>query len=260
MQDKIRPLYRFAITRTPGENFREGITTAGLGKPQYRRALLQHAAYIEALRAAGLEVILLAPDPRFPDGCFVEDTAVVLPEIAVISNPGASSRAGETEEMKSVLSQFRRPAPIEPPGTLEGGDVLRVERRFFIGLSRRTNEEGIRQFARIVGQFGYSTKTVKPGPFLHLKSGLAYIGDNRLVAAPAMAAMEEFSGYEIITTRQEEAYAANCLRMAHGTIAIANGHPHITQSIQAAGYGTVELEMTEFQKMDGGLTCLSLLF
>jgi len=258
MADRSRPLYRVAVTRTPGENFSDGITTSGLGKPERETALRQHAAYIEALRSAGLEVVVLPPDPGFPDGSFVEDTAVVLPEIAVITNPGAPSRTGETASIRPVLAQFRRLEAIEPPGTLEGGDVLRTEKRLFVGLSGRTNAEGIRQLERIVRPFGYATSAIPIGAFLHLKSGVAYIGDGRLIAAPELSG--QFKGYEIVTIAQEETYAANCLRIDHRRLAVAKGFPRITEALLRLGYEIDELEMTEFQKMDGGLTCLSLLF
>ncbi len=259
MEHKSRTLYRLAITRKPGENFSDGITSAGLGKPDHEEALRQHASYVEALRTAGMEVIVLAADPRFPDGCFVEDTAVVLPEVAVITSPGAPSRSGETESMADVLKQFHRLARIEGPGTLEGGDVLKAERHFFIGLSERTNAEGIEQFERIVRPFGYATQRVVPGPFLHLKSGIAYIGDGRLIAAPGLAHLSEFRDYHVITVDPEELYAANCLRIAHGTLAVAKGYPRLKQTLLGLGYEITELAMTEYQKMDGGLTCLSLL-
>lgn len=253
-------LYHNAIVRTPGSNFSEGLTTSGLGPPEYRRALGQHAAYIDALRAAGLDVKILPPDPAHPDGCFVEDMAVVTPEMAVIANSGAASRRGEKDAIAACLKPFRRLLFIESPGTLDGGDILRVERKFYVGVSERTNEEGAAQFDRIVSEFGYSTVLVPLGAMLHLKSGVAYIGQNRIIAVPELAAGKLFSSFEIIETAPGEEYAANCLRVDESTLIIARGHPSLRGSLGRLGYTIAELGMSEFRKMDGGLTCLSLLF
>ncbi len=134
-------MYTKAIVRRPGRNFAEGITTSNLGKPDFEKALEQHSAYCNALTGCGLELIVLEADERYPDGCFVEDTAIVTSEVAVITRPGAASRMGEEAEISETLSEFRKIETIKFPGTLDGGDVLRAENHFFIGISGRTNRD-----------------------------------------------------------------------------------------------------------------------
>jgi dimethylargininase len=134
-------MYSKAIVRRPGRNFTEGITTSNLGKPGYEKAIEQHSAYCDALTRCGLELIVLEADERYPDGCFVEDTAIVTSEVAVITRPGAKSRMGEEAEISETLSEFRKIETINPPGTLDGGDVLRVENHFF-HRDLRKNEQG----------------------------------------------------------------------------------------------------------------------
>ena len=252
-------LYKTAITRKPGHNIGDGNTTAKLGKPDYAKALQQHNAYAEALCACGLEVIVLEPDPLFPDGCFVEDTAVVTPQMAHITNPGAASRKGETEVISGILLRSKPLFRIKLPGTMDGGDVLRVEEKFFVGLSDRTNEEGIRQFQEFVRPFGYTVTPVPLDNLLHLKSGIAYIGNNTLIAVSDLAKREEFASLNVIEVERGEEYAANCIRIDTKKLIFPKGYPLIKERMRRLGYETIELDMTEFQKMDGGLTCLSLL-
>ena len=253
-------LYTHAITRRPGENFHTGITSAGLGLPRYREALHQHDLYVKTLGACGLDVRVLEPDLRFPDGCFVEDTAVIIPEAGIITNPGAASRKGEETSIASVLKKFMPLQTITSPGTMDGGDVLRVEKHFFVGLSGRTNGEGIEQFQRIVRPFGYVVTAVPLSNLLHLKSGIAYVGGNALVAVPELINRPEFAGYTIYPIDPKEAYAVNCLRVDDKKLLIAAGFAKTKEAFIGRGEEVIEMEVSEFQKMDGGLTCLSLLF
>lgn len=252
-------IYHKAITRKPGQNFSEGITTASLGTPDYAKALRQHARYVSSLKSHGLEVVVLESDLKFPDGCFVEDTAVVTPQMAVITNPGAASRKGETKTIIEVLRPLRKLFFIEPPGTMDGGDVLRAEHQFFVGLSGRTNKEGIKQFEEIVRHFGYTVTAVPLGNILHLKSGVSYVGDNTLIAVTELAKRPEFRTFEKIELKPEENYSANCVRIDARTLFIASGYPGVKKELATRNYTAVELEVGEFQKMDGGLSCLSLL-
>jgi dimethylargininase len=250
-----------AIVRPPSADFAEGLTTARLGSPDLALALSQHGAYVDALRLCGLEVTSLAPAPGLPDATFVEDAAVLLPHAAILTRPGAPSRAPEVPTLAPVIAEFFASVhAIESPGTLDGGDVCEAGRIHFIGLSERTNEAGAFQLARILESFGRPSAVVDirgtPG-VLHLKSGIAWIGDDRLVAVEALAGHPAFSGFEIVPVVPGEEYGANCVRIG-GSILVASGHPRLRETLSSHGYPTVELPVSEFRKMDGGLSCLSL--
>ncbi len=257
------PRFTRAIVRPPAESFAAGLTTADLGPPDSERALAQHSAYVEALRECGLSVTALEPDPTLPDSTFVEDTAVLVPGCAIVTRPGAPSRRGEIESMRAVLRElFAEVLAIEAPGTLDGGDVCAAGDCVFIGLSERTNEEGARQLARILDARGYETRTVdvrgRPA-FLHLKCGLVWVGERRLVRIEELAGHPAFRGWETIAVARGEEYAANCLRV-NERVLIAAGFPALERSLFEAGLEPWPLEMSEFRKMDGGLSCLSLRF
>lgn len=250
-----------ALARALPDDFADGLTTAGLGAPELARARAQHAAYVEALRACGLDVAVLPADPRFPDSPFVEDTAVLLRSAAVLARPGASSRAGETAAIAAeIRARFPIVRAIEAPGTLDGGDVCDAGRRVFIGVSERTNEAGARQLAAIVESEGREATLVDvrdvPG-ILHLKSGIASLGEDRLLAVEGLAHHPAFADFEIARVCHDEAYAANALRIGE-TVLIAAGFPRLSETLGALGFPVVALEMSEFRKMDGGLSCLSL--
>lgn len=254
-------MFTRAIVRPPAPNFSKGLTTARLGAADYVRALEQHERYCAALEQCGLGLTRLEPDDRHPDSCFVEDIAVLLGRHAVVTRPGAPSRQGETDGIRAKLSPlFPSVCEIRSPGTLDGGDVCEAGTHFFIGISERTNEAGARQLADILRELGYTGSLVDiravRGP-LHLKSGLAYLSDNRLVVTEALAARAEFRGYELTRVEPGEEYSANCI-CVNGRIIIASGYPHFASKLRELGYETVALDMSEFQKMDGGLSCLSL--
>ena len=250
-----------AIVRTPAESFARGLTTADLGPPDLPTALAQHAAYVGTLRRFGLDVTTLLPDAALPDSTFVEDTAVLLPHAAILTRPGAAPRVAEAAAIAPVLAGFFSSIrSIEPPGTVDGGDVCDAGRVFFIGVSSRTNEAGAHQLSRILESEGRSSVLVdiRESPsILHLKSGIASIGDDRLVAAAALAGHPAFSDFEIVPVAPGEEYGANCVRI-RDTILVAAGHPGLENALAGHGYPTVALEMSEFRKMDGGLSCLSL--
>lgn len=256
-------LYNNAIVRLPGRNFADGLTTAGLGAPQYSRALEQHALYCEALRECGLALTTLDADLRFPDSTFVEDTAVLTARGAVLTRPGAQTREGEVAAIRETIeSLFPTPYEIHAPGTLDGGDVCDVDGHFLIGLSKRTNDEGARQLAAHLAALGYTSSPVDvrgmPG-ILHLKSGISYIGDRTFVAMDEIAETNAFAGYQIIRVTAEESYAANCVRVNHRVL-VAAGTPRLTADLTERGFNPFVLDLSEFQKMDGGLSCLSLRF
>jgi len=250
-------MYSKAIVRRPGTNFSKGITTSNLGNPDIKKALKQHSAYCDVLVKCGLDLIVLEADERFPDGCFVEDTAIVNSEVAVVTRPGAAARRGEEVEIARVLSGFRKMETIEPPGTLDGGDILRMDKHYFIGISGRTNREGAGQLSAILAKYGFTSSEMEVSDGLHLKSGIAYLGKGNFISIPELSEM--VSENNTIILDREEYYSANCLRV-NDFVLIPKGFPKSKKKIEELGYKIIELEMSEFRKMDGGLTCLSLLF
>ena len=252
-----------AIVRKPAASFSAGLTTANLGAPDYARALEQHHAYCAALQRCGLSLTRLEPDDLHPDSTFIEDTAVLVDGSAVVSRPGAPSRAGEVASVARVLAQVLSEVhKIEEPGTLDGGDVCEAGSHYFIGISERTNEAGAQQLSRFLVALGrsYSFIDIRGiNGLLHLKSGVASLGDNRLVVVDALARVREFSAYELVGVPKGEEYAANCVRI-NDTVLIAKGYSEFAASLATLGYQTIELDMSEFQKLDGGLSCLSLRF
>lgn len=252
--------YKNAITRKPGINFNQGITTSNLGAPDFFKAMAQHAEYVKTLESEGITVKNLESDINYPDGCFVEDTAVIFPEAAIITNPGAASRKGEIVTINKILNTIKELHFIDHPGTLEGGDVLKIEKKFYIGISERTNKEGIRQFAEITKKFGYETYAISLEEILHLKTGIAYIGNNTIIGWPGVLKQPEFAQYQKIEIPPDELYASNCIRLAEDTLIIPKGFPKTNTILSNLNYKVIELDMSEFEKMDGGLTCLSLLY
>ncbi len=262
-------MFTKAIVRPPAANFSEGLTKAGLGAPDYKSALEQHQRYCDALARCGLELIRLEADERYPDSCFVEDAALIFNAAdegvrapsAVITRPGAFSRQGEIESIRAELWHiFSSLKEIQSPGTLDGGDVCEVGKHFFVGISERTNEDGARQLAVILAAHGLTQSLVDIrgiDGLLHLKSGLACLAGHKLIVTEALAQRAELQGYELIYVDPNEEYAANCIEV-NGRVLIAAGYPRFEARLQSLGYETMALEMSEFQKMDGGLSCLSL--
>jgi len=256
-------LFTQAIVRVPGSNFDTGLTTVSLGRPQFDRVLEQHRLYCEALIECGLALTRLEADLRFPDSTFVEDTAILTTRGAVLTQPGAVSREGEVDAiLPTILDFFPVPLTIDAPGTLDGGDICEAEDHFFLGLSHRTNEEGARQLTAHLASLGYTSSTIDVRPItsiLHLKSGISYIGDNTLVVMEEMAENAQFRNFNLIRVGPEESYAANCVRV-NDRVLVAAGFPSFTAELRTRGFDPLILNMSEFQKMDGGLSCLSLRF
>jgi len=252
-----------AIVRIPGRNFDAGLTTVSLGRPQLERVLAQHSRYRRALEGCGLELTTLDADLRFPDSTFVEDTAVLTPRGAILTRPGAASRMGEVDAIGPVVREFfPRTLTIEAPGTVDGGDICEAGEHFFIGLSQRTSAEGARQLAAHLAALGYTSSEIDVRAMttiLHLKSGVSFIGDNTLVVMDEMAGRAAFRGFDLVRVSVEESYAANCVRV-NERVLVAHGFPRMMAELRARGLDPLELEMSEFQKMDGGLSCLSLRF
>lgn len=226
----------------------------------YPRAVAQHQTYCDALVAAGLTVIRLPADPAHPDCCFVEDTAVVLDEVAVIASPGVASRRGETAIIAQTLSRYRPLVHIELPATLEGGDVLKVGRRLLVGRTARTNDAGIAALAAAIAPFGYEVVPVAVAGCLHLKSAVTALDDQETVLAnPALFERAALSGLRILEVAPEEPGAANVLRAGRSLFAHL-GFPRTTERLASAGYAVTPIDISEFLKAEAALTCKCLLF
>ncbi len=256
--DTVLPVTH-AITRRPGEEMAAGITTSTLGPPDSARTMQQFEAYVDTLRKCGVAVTVLDPLVGYPDAHFVEDTAVVTPDVAVITNPGAVSRRGEVDSIAAALTPFRQIVRIEPPGTVDGGDVLMMGNHLLIGISDRTNEEGARQLGNAVADFSYTSKPIPVAAGLHFKSSVNAVGANTLLTTPIFADHPALGGYRRIILSPEEAYAGNTL-LVNGHLIMPAGFPDTRRKLQTLGKPIIELDTSEFRKMDGGLTCLSLRF
>lgn len=198
-------------------------------------------------------------EENFPDSTFVEDTAVVTEKCAIITHPGHVSRQGEVESIKIELNKHRPIETIIAPGTLDGGDIMQVEDHFYIGLSDRTNKEGARQLEIHLNKYGYTASTINVKDILHLKSGINYVGDGIIVLMESLKDTKEVIDYKKILINNEETYASNCVRI-NNCIIMAKGFPDTKKKLSTTHYKIIELDMSEFAKMDGGLSCLSLRF
>ena len=266
--------YSRAIVRPPGPNLVNGLAQASLGLPDLELARAQHDAYCAALAGCGLALTYLPVDHNHPDSTFVEDTAVLTPRGAILTRPGAPSRIRETASIAAVLrSLFPTLAEISAPGTVDGGDICdclaaagqqatATRTDFLIGVGDRTNVEGARQLTRWLGGLGYRASTIDTTAvrgLLHLKTGLTYLGDGRLAVISELADHPALAHFQKLLVPAEEAYAANCLRLGNSVLVPA-GCPRFAATVRQLGLAVLAIEMSEFRKVDGGLSCLSLRF
>ena len=235
-------MFSHVIVKTPCTAMVHGITGhPELGAPDYEKALEQHRAYIETLRQCGVDVTVLPADEAYPDSCFVEDAAVLTKYCAVITNPGAPSRKGETAAIEPAVAEFYPPDKIfhiKAPGTLEGGDVMMCGDTFYVGLSGRTNPEGVKQLANILEPFGCKVVGVPLTEVLHLKTGVVYLENGVMLTAGEFCTKSAFEGYTKITVPKDESYAANCI-WVNGKVIVPEGYPKVLKAVQAAGYQTL---------------------
>jgi dimethylargininase len=222
------------------------------------RAARQHRAYVAALQSLGCRLEWLAPLPDHADGVFVEDTAVVVPEVAVVTRPGVDSRRGETASVAQTLARHRAVVQLREPACLEGGDVLRIGRRLWAGTSARTNEAGVAQLAAALAPCGYSVQGVPLRGCLHLKSACSFIPPHTLLVNAAWVDPAIFATHAVIAVADDEPYAANTVTVG-GTTLVSAAYPHTHQRLEAAGIVTQVLEVSEFHKAEAALTCMSLL-
>lgn len=256
-------MFKNVIVRRPCKAMVNGITSAPeLGKPDYELALKQHDSYIAALEKCGVAVTVLEADESYPDSCFVEDVAVITRKCAVVTNPGAPSRNGEKNSIVSALRRFFKDEDIEyihAPGTIEGGDVMMVGDHFYTGQSKRTNAEGLRQFEAILKKRGLTASGVRLEQVLHLKTGVNYLENNNMLVAGEFIDKPEFASFNKIIVPDNEAYASNCIWM-NGTVIVPVGYPTVERRVRGAGYDVILVDTSEYRKIDGGLSCLSLRF
>lgn len=223
------------------------------------RAQQQHHAYEKLLEKLGACVVSLPAEPDLPDSMFVEDPAIVLDELAVVLPLGTESRRAEAASLAQVLAKYRKLAHVFLPGTLEGGDVLRIDRKLFVGLTKRSNSEGVRQLRAILQPLGYEVIAVPITGCLHLKSAVTYLGRNTLLANRSWFDIAPFTGYDWLDVDPVEPHAANALVLG-GTIVFPASFPRTRTRIEAAGLHVTPLDISELQKAESGLTCSSLLF
>lgn len=249
--------YKNAICRQPSRSCGAGETSVDLGQPDVDLLLKQHQVYVDQLIEIGLDVTVLPALSEFPDSYFTEDVAIVTPEIAIVTRPGAQSRRNETQYIESSLARHRNIQHIIEPGTLDGGDVLIVNQHCVVGLSERTNLHGAEQLSSILAQYDYHTDIVEVSEALHLKSNVNFIDERTLLVTPSCYDLDCLSAYRKLVVPEEEAYAANVVWM-NDTIWLPEGFPISHRLLQENGYDTVLMPVSEIAKMDGGLTCLSL--
>ena len=222
-------------------------------------ATAQHTYYEEALRSLGAAVVRAPPEPTLPDAVFVEDTALVLDEAAVLTRPGAPTRRPEVESIANVLSAYRPLVRIQEPGTLDGGDVLRLGRRLYVGLSSRTNRAGVTQLTGLLDSWGYEVIPVEINGCLHLKSAVTQVAEHVLLINARLVRPECFEPMEMIAVAPAEPDGANALQV--GTTVIYPAHyPETGERLERAGLHVVSVPSTELAKAEGGVTCCSLVF
>lgn len=255
--------FRFshAITRQPGRSITGGLRAVDTGAPDLALMLAHHAAYVAALRATGATVMELAAAEDFPDSVFVEDTALCLPEAAVVMRPGAPTRLGEAAAMAPHLrALYRHVVEIEGPGFIEGGDILVTGREILVGRSARTDAAGIAELTKLVAPWGHVVREVfTPPGVLHFKTDCSLLDGETILSTPRLAASGCFDGYRVIHTAPGQEVAANSIRF-NDVVIMPAGFPATRDAVVAAGFAVQEIGNSECAKLDGGMSCLSLRF
>jgi dimethylargininase len=219
----------------------------------------QHAAYERALEGLGATIVRLSPQDDLPDAVFIEDSAIVLDELAVIPIMGAESRRAETVEVARCLGRFRPLRRLEPPATLDGGDVMVAEKTIFVGQTARTNQAAVAQLRRTTEPHGYAVQALEPRGCLHLKSACTYLGRRTVLANPEWIDVAAFEGLKVVTVDPQEPFAANAVGVG-GTLLFPVDLPRTRTRLESEGFTIVPLETAELRKAESALTCMSLLF
>ncbi len=255
--------YRFshAIVRAPSRSIVEGLRAADIGTPDLALFRRHHALYVTTLRSSGAEVIELEPLEDFPDSVFVEDTALCLPDLAVVMRPGAPSRLGEAPAMAPALGElYDRVLTIEGPGFIEGGDILTTESEILVGRSARTDSDGVAELRRLLEPEGYKVREVQtPAGVLHFKTDCSLLDEETILATTRLDASGCFAGYRVLHTADGEEAAANSIRF-NDLVLMPAGFPRTAERLSKAGYEVREIGNSEAAKLDGGMSCLSLRF
>jgi dimethylargininase len=219
----------------------------------------QHQQYQSVLSSLGCEIVIVPTESNLADSVFIEDTAVVLDEVAVLCRPATALRGQEVAGVEDVLQHYRTLISIQSPGTLEGGDLLRVGKVIYAGLSTRSNQNGIEQLSRIVADYGFSVKTVETEKCLHLKSAISEVAPGVLLINPDWISRSTFKNYELIDVDKEEAHAANALLVGQKII-YPSSFPRTLEKLVNAGLDVTQVNVSELQKAEGAVTCCSLIF
>jgi dimethylargininase len=249
---------KYAIVRPVPDSYDHCIRT-NVEKIDVALAKRQHAEYCKALQELGMKLVWIEGDNTLPDSCFVEDTAVIFGEKAIICNIKIKSRVKEVVEVAKVLEKLKETHYIKPPATIDGGDVLKIEDKAFVGLSTRTNLRAIHQLRKILENSNLEIVPLKVHNVLHLKSAWAYLGNNYVVLSKGHFNTDFLRDYKSIVVPRGEEYTADCLAI-NGTILMAKGYPRTKKLIEKEGFFVKELDMSEFRKGGGALTCLSIIW
>jgi len=256
----IRGMSTLAITRHVSPRLAECELTCIDAEPiDLERARAQHAAYVRVLRDLGCEVIELPAEPDLPDSVFVEDAAVVLPEVAVITRPGTDSRKPETASIATALAPFRPLRVVQPPATLDGGDVLVMGKAIYVGLSTRSDAQAVEQLQSLLGPFGYAVTGLPLRGCLHLKSAVTRVDDETVLINPDWVDAAAFAGYGRIVVDPAEPHAANGL-LVKGRVVFAEAFPRTRERLERHGCAVVAVALDELAKAEGAVTCCSLVF
>jgi dimethylargininase len=266
--------YSKALVCTPAENFSEGITHGKLGKPDYQKTLEQHAAYVDVLQQAGLDITDLADfkgEERSPDDCFVEDAAIITDYGAISTNSGKEERRDEVDMVIFALAELNVPilGSITDPAYLDGGDVVRVNDHYFLGETKRdgdirTTWRGLNQLGKMLKKLDHTYSRIQVNEALHLSTGSSYIGNNTVLSIPefaysyAKSFFARHNGINVLTSQKGEEYAAN-MRLVNGHLIMPAGFPRTRELVEPSGHKIIEVELSEFRKQNGSATCLSLL-
>jgi dimethylargininase len=248
-----------ALTHTVSPNITNGeVTFIDRQVVSYDLALQQHDAYCNALENCGAEVKKLSVNLDSPDSCFIEDTAIVVDEVAIITSMGSSSRQQEPETIALELAQYREIVRVKLPATLEGGDVLQIGRRLYVGVSGRTNIQGFQELAQILKPWGYEVIPVELKNCLHLKTACTAISEEMILLNPQWVASETFADYKVLLVPKEEGWAANTIRVGD-RVFLQHGFPQTLELVNKHHNSIEILDISEFRKVEAGLSCLSII-
>lgn len=252
-----------AIVRVPGHSISNGLLSSEYldGRPDYAKAIVQHEQYVAALAKAGLDVTVLPACEDFPSSVFIEDNALLTDKVAIISNPGALTRNGEVRipDLVPTLKKFYDNVEKITEGTVEPGDIMMVGNDYYIGISKRTNQAGAEQMASILKKYGHNPTIVPLKEMFHLKSGVNYLENKNMLVAGEFVDNPLFKDFNTVEMPEEEMYAANCV-WVNDYVLVPEGYPKVKKIVEDMGYKTIILEVSEYRKTNGGLSCISLRF